>query len=164
MESEMNYPHYRGKSRDASDSDFSSFCTVDFPKRCKSTEVFIENERQFHLLIALSKNIQRSLGWHSIVNSNVFYPDVTALLIGGLERINVELEYNASSFFRHKHSGRCCDLLISFKRKTYETMIRGLPVWSFYVENGDYLEWTLDVDVKSNCGIDDLGYGFSFDS
>lgn len=153
------YPNYKNKSKQAAEFVWKNLDINDFPKECHLDDMFIKNERHFHLLISLASNIQRSLGWSGILNSNVFYPDVQALLIGG-DLIKVELEYKASNFIKHKHSGKNCDLIVSFIRKPHEDIIMGLPVWSFYLDKGDKMLWTLQNDIINNSGVDELDYEF----
>lgn len=159
----MVYPYYRGRSRGADVSDFKNLTTLDFPRTATSDEIFIENERQFHLLLTISKPIQRSLGWCGIANSNVFYPDLTAILSDG-ELLHCEIEYTAGGFLRHGHSGRGCDLIISFTRNRHQAMIKGIPVWSFYLVSGGVYRWTLNDDIRKNGVIDDMDYGFRHDA
>lgn len=156
------YPNYKNKSKKAAEFIWKDLSIDDFPKECSKEDLFIKNERNFHLLISMAPKIQRSLGWSGILNSNVFYPDVTALLIGG-DLIKVELEYDASNFIKHGHSGKNCDLIITFIRKPHQDLIMGLPVWSFYLDKEDKMIWTLQNDIISNQGIDDLDYEFLHD-
>lgn len=156
------YPEYKCKAREANESDFKNIATIDFPRVVTKEECFIKNERQFHLLLSISKSIQRSLGWAAILNSNVFYPDLTAMLIGG-EILKCEVEYNASNFLKHKHSGRFCDLIVSFIRQPHQEMIAGIPVWAFYEIDENVMRWTLNRDIKHNGYMDDLDYGFMSD-
>lgn len=157
------YPYKKKSKKSVIDFIWKDLSTHDFPKITDREDLFIKTEREFHLLINCSKSIQRSLGWSGIINSNVFYPDVQALLSDCGEIIKIELEYEASNFIKHDHSGRNCDLIISFIRKPEDTLIRGLPVWSFYTEKRNQLVWSLQHDIINNCGIDELDYGFSLD-
>jgi hypothetical protein len=156
------YPHYRGKDAQAIERNWSSVTTLEFERKTTREELFVRNERQFALLVNVSKQIQRSLGWVTIKNQNVFYPDIQAIIDTG-EVLRCELEYEAGNFIRHKHPGRNCDLIVSFIRKDYQTMIAGIPVWSFYLENNQELSWTLTEDIRKNGCVDSLSYGFQAD-
>lgn len=158
----MVWPEYRGKDRHFLQNNWHDVTVLDFPRIVSNENIFIKTERQFALLIGTSRYIQRSLGWHSIVNNNVFYPDVTAMLDCG-ETLRCELEYDASCFLRHKHSGLHCDLILSFVRRSDQVMIKGVPVWSFYVKNENDLIWSLNDDISNNGIIDSLEYGFQLD-
>jgi len=157
------YPYKNKECKQKTDFIWKNISTQDFPHVTNRDDLFIKTERDFHLLIHCSHPIQRSLGWAGIINSNVFYPDMQVLLSDGGEILKVELEYEASNFNKHDHSGRNCDLIISFIRKPEDSIIRGLPVWSFYIEKRNELIWTLQHDIIHNSGIDELDYGFEQD-
>jgi hypothetical protein len=143
-----HYP-FRKNRADQAKSIWKDISVDNFPENAVLDDLIIKSEREFHLMICCSHHIQRSLGWQGIVNSQVFYPDVTADLGNG-DHLRVELEFDASNFWRHRHGFGGCDLIVTFLRRPGETMIAGVPVWSFYERKNSIAEWTLFTDIREN--------------
>lgn len=134
--------------------DFACFDTWDLPEEMRIDESPIQNEREFHQMIQISRRVQRSLGWQEIKTSGIAFPDVTAKLINGY-LIKVELEFNASNFLRHRHKPSRCDLILCWVRPVSMSQIGGTPVWSFYKKDGEIMKWTLRHDIRQHDGIFD---------
>lgn len=145
----MNYPFKKGREEQARTL-WSNVRIESFPDRVHVDDVLIASEREFQLMVCCSTHIQRSLGWHGIKNSQVFYPDITADLGDG-DTLRVELEYKAENFRRHGHKMGGCDLIVTFIRNYHDNMIAGVPVWSFYRRDSKgWLDWSLWSDIREN--------------
>lgn len=83
--------------------------------------------------------------------SNGWFPDVVGEIYdaeGG--QIRVEVEYWAENYKSHGHPFGACDLIISFLRTPGTSMVRGVPVWSFYTgkKTSRYFKFCLWDDIN----------------
>lgn len=123
---------------------------LSFPHRIKASEIGIDNEREFIEFLLRNDWLQRRLGI-KMTGSNGLFPDIIGEIydeLGG--KIRVEVEYHAENYQRHGHAFKGCDLIISLTRGEEVRFVKGVPVWSFYIRDGDELVFCLDDDINYN--------------
>lgn len=126
----------------------------EFPKRIDKWELEIKDERHFIEFLLRNLWVQKRIGI-KFDKSNGLFPDVKGEIFDGSgDKINVEVEYWAENYKSHGHKFGGCDLILSFFRKPQTRIVRGVPVWSFYVgeETSRNFKFSL---------LDDINFDFS---
>lgn len=122
----------------------------EFPQKISlSDDRWFKNEREFLEFLIRNEWMQRRLGF-SIPPSNGLFPDVRGTIFDKDQiKIRVEVEYRAENYGLHGHPFGKADLVLSFIRRPHKKIIRGCPIWSFYVQTGNgKLEYCLDRDIN----------------
>lgn len=125
----------------------------EFPTRIDIRDVELKSETHFIEFLLRNEWIQRKLGIR-MRYSNGLFPDVTGDVFDGTGLpIKVEVEYWAENYKIHGHPFGGCHLIISLFRKPKTRVIKGVPVWSFYV-------WDKVSRNMRFCLYEDVSYNF----
>jgi hypothetical protein len=101
------------------------------------------SEAEFHAWFNRNYHL---FGFKSLVRTGCFFPDVRAECFDG-RWIDVEIEYHARNFSRHRHNPGGCDLVLSFLSTKEQEHVCGVPVISLFEVTG--FQGNADYDRKS---------------
>lgn len=121
----------------------------DFPLRISQKDVEFKNERHFIEFLLRNEWVQRRLGIKMDI-SNGLFPDIKGEIFDGSGTpIRVEVEYWAENYKAHNHPFGGCNLILSFFRQPNTRVVRGVPVWSFYVgkKSSSIMRFCLNDDI-----------------
>lgn len=120
-----------------------------FPQYIYLKDIEFKNERHFIEFLLRNEWIQRRIGIR-MQTSNGLFPDVKGEVFDGTGLpIKVEVEYWAENYKSHGHPFGGCDLILSLFRQPNTKIVRGVPVWSFYVgkKSNTKMKYCLTEDI-----------------